>query len=81
MVLQVNEVLVKHGLNARVIAFVKDVGGNFSTMTQVLASIVSCEKLGVRHIHLWIHFGGMLCVKLVNMPLMIIAYFLMHLLQ
>jgi hypothetical protein len=59
MVLQVNEVLVKHGLNAHVIAFIKDEGGNFSTMTQALASIVSCEKLGVWHIH----FGGMLCLK------------------
>jgi uncharacterized membrane protein (DUF2068 family) len=58
MVLQINEVLVKHGLNAHVIAFVKDEGGNFSTMTQVLASIVSCEKLGLWHIHLWIHFGA-----------------------
>jgi hypothetical protein len=76
MVLQVNEVLVKHAFNAHVIAYVKDEGGNFSTMTQALASIVSCGKLRVWHIHLWIHFGGMLCLKVVNMPLMILKFVL-----
>jgi hypothetical protein len=45
-------------------------------MTQVLASIVSCERLGVWHIHLWIHFGGVLCLKVVNMPLMILKFVL-----
>jgi hypothetical protein len=51
MALQVNEVLVKHGLNARVIAYVKDErgNGNLLTMTQALICIVSCEKLGLAH--------------------------------
>jgi hypothetical protein len=41
MVLQVNEVLAKHGLNVRVIAYVKDEGGNLSTMTTTLTFVVS----------------------------------------
>jgi hypothetical protein len=32
MALQVNEILVKHGFNAWVIAYVKDEGNNLSTM-------------------------------------------------
>jgi hypothetical protein len=49
MALQVNEILVKHGLNACVIAYVKNKGDNISTMTQALTSIVSCEKLVLAH--------------------------------
>jgi hypothetical protein len=49
MALQVNEILGKHGLNACVIAYVKDKRGNLLTMTQVLIFIVSCEKLGLAH--------------------------------
>jgi hypothetical protein len=47
MALQVNEVFAKHGLNAWVIAYVKNEGGNLSTMTIALTSIVSCEVLGL----------------------------------
>jgi hypothetical protein len=52
MALQVNEVLTKHGLNVQVIAYVKDKGGDLSTMTQALISIVSCERLSKWHNHL-----------------------------
>jgi hypothetical protein len=52
MVLQVNVMLAKHGFNVQVIAYVKDKGGNLSTMTQALISIVSCERLSKWHNHL-----------------------------
>jgi hypothetical protein len=73
MVLQVNEVLAKHGLNAWVIACVKNKGGNLSSMTQALTSVVSCEGLGL-HNHLWSHIEGMLCLNVVNMSLMILKF-------
>jgi len=47
MDLQVNEVLTKHGFNAQVITYVKDEGGNLSTKTNVLTTIISCEVLGL----------------------------------
>jgi hypothetical protein len=47
MALQVNDVLVKHMLNVYVVAYVKDEGNNFSTMTFALTFIVSCENLGL----------------------------------
>jgi hypothetical protein len=62
MALQVNEVLTKHGLNVRGIAYIKDKRGNLSTMTQALISIISCERLSKWHNHLWGHVGGMMCV-------------------
>jgi len=74
MALQVNEVLTKHGLNVQVIAYVKDKGGDLSTMTQALISIVFCERLSKWHNHLWGHVGGMMCLNVVNMPLMIIKF-------
>ncbi len=74
MALQVNEVLTKHGLNVQVIAYVKDKGGDLSTMTQALISIVSCERLSKWHNHLWGQVGGMMCLSVVNMPLMIIKF-------
>jgi len=43
MALQVNDVLAKHGLNACVLAYVKNEGSNLSTMTFVLTSVVFCE--------------------------------------
>ncbi len=43
MVLQVNDVLAKHGLNAQVLAYVKDKGRNFSTMIIISTLVVSCE--------------------------------------
>jgi len=43
MALQVNDVLAKHGLNACVLAYVKDERSNLSTMTFVLTSVVFCE--------------------------------------
>jgi hypothetical protein len=47
MALQVNDVLTKHGLNARVLAYVKDEGSNLSTMTFPLTLVMSCEVLGL----------------------------------
>ncbi len=44
-----NVMALQHVLNACVIAYVKNKGGNLSTMTQALTSIVSCEKLGLAH--------------------------------
>jgi len=38
---------VKHGFNIQVITYVKDEGGNFSTMTKILISIISCEGLSL----------------------------------
>jgi hypothetical protein len=73
MALQVNEVLAKPGLNAWVIVYVKNKGGNLSTMTQALTSIVSCERLCL-HNHLWSHIGGMLCLNVVNMSLMLLRF-------
>lgn len=52
MALQVNEVLAKHGLKVLVIAYVKNKGGNISTMTQAFLSILSCERLSKSHNHL-----------------------------
>jgi len=46
IVLQVNEVFAKHGFNAQVIIYVKEEGGDLSTMTTILTSIVSCRVLG-----------------------------------
>jgi hypothetical protein len=37
--------LVKLGLNAQVIAYVKGEMSNLSTMTTILTSIISCEVL------------------------------------
>jgi hypothetical protein len=50
LALQVSEVLKKHGHNVQVIAYVKNEGGNISTMTQALTFVVSCEKLGLAHL-------------------------------
>jgi hypothetical protein len=44
--LQVNEVFAKHGLNVQVIIYVKEEGGDLSTMTTILTSIVSGRVLG-----------------------------------
>jgi hypothetical protein len=45
--LQVNDVLAKHGFNACILAYFKDEGSNLSIMTSTLASVVSCEILGL----------------------------------
>jgi hypothetical protein len=68
MVLQVNEVLAKHGLNAWVIACVKDEGGNLSTITQALTSIVSCEGLGAQPLveSYWGHAMFKCCQYVIN---------------
>ncbi len=42
-----NEIFAKLELNVQVITYVKDEGGNISTMTQVLIYIISCEGLGL----------------------------------
>jgi hypothetical protein len=49
MALQVNDVLAKHGLDAHVLAYVKNEGSNLSIMTFALSSVVSCEMLGLWH--------------------------------
>ncbi len=76
MALQVNEMLTKHGFNVQVIAYVKDKGGDLLTMTEALISIVSCERLNKWHNHLRGHIEGMMCLNVVNMPLMIIKFVL-----
>jgi len=43
VVLQLNDVLAKHGLNVQVLAYVKDEGRNFSTMIIIATLVVSCE--------------------------------------
>jgi hypothetical protein len=43
VVLQVNDVLPKHGLNVQVLACVKDEGRNFSIMIIISTLVVSCE--------------------------------------
>jgi hypothetical protein len=43
---EINDVFAKYGLNARIIAYVKDEGGNLNTMTNALTFVVSCETLG-----------------------------------
>ncbi len=45
--LQLIEVLAKHGFNVGVIVYVKDEGGNFSTIISTLVFVVSCEVLGL----------------------------------
>jgi hypothetical protein len=47
MVIQVNDVLAKHGLNTHVFAYVKNERNNLATMTFVLTFVVSCEVLGL----------------------------------
>jgi hypothetical protein len=42
LALQVNDLFAKHKLTAYVLTYVKDEGNNFSTMTFVFTSIVSC---------------------------------------
>jgi hypothetical protein len=59
MALQVNEMLAKHGLNAWVIAYVKDKGSNISTTTIILTFLFHVKCWGWQH-HLWGYVGGML---------------------
>jgi hypothetical protein len=40
-------VLAKHGFITWVITYVKDEGGNLSTMTTALTSMVPCQALGL----------------------------------
>jgi hypothetical protein len=48
MDLQVNEVLQTHGLNAKIIPYIKDENNNLSIMTIALTyNIVSYEVLGL----------------------------------
>jgi len=65
MVLQVNEVLVKHGLNTWVIVYAKDEGGHLSTMTTTLIFLYHVRYYGWQH-HLWEHVGGMPCLSVAN---------------
>ncbi len=45
--MQVNDVLVNHGLNIHVLPYIKDEGSNLVTMTSTLTFVVSCEVLGL----------------------------------
>jgi hypothetical protein len=45
MAIQVNEVLVTYGLNAKILAYVKDDNNNLSIMTNALNSVISCALL------------------------------------
>jgi hypothetical protein len=45
MAIQVNEMLVVYGLNAKILTYVKDEGNNLSTMTNALTFVVSCKLL------------------------------------
>jgi hypothetical protein len=47
LVLQMNDLLVKHGLNLRVLVYVKDQANNLSIMPFTFILIVSCEILGM----------------------------------
>jgi hypothetical protein len=42
-----NELLVKHRLNVRVLVYVKDKANNLSIMTFTFTLIMSCEILGM----------------------------------
>ncbi len=42
LALQVNDLFAKHKLTTYVLTYVKDEGNNFSTMTSIFTSIVSC---------------------------------------
>jgi hypothetical protein len=43
----VNDLLAKHGINVHVITYVKDEGGDFSTMISILTFVVFREVLGL----------------------------------
>jgi hypothetical protein len=45
MVAQVKELLLSYNLLDKLIAYVKDEGGNLSTFTRALSSMVSCAPL------------------------------------
>jgi hypothetical protein len=45
-----NDVLAKHKFNAHVLAYVKDEGSNFSTITFALTFVVSYEIWGYQHL-------------------------------
>jgi hypothetical protein len=49
----VNNVPTKHGLNACVLAYVKDERGSFSTITFALTYIVLCEVFGLSTPFVW----------------------------
>jgi hypothetical protein len=46
MALQVNDVLIRHGLHVHVLTYVKE-GANLFTMISSLTSVVSCEFMGL----------------------------------
>jgi hypothetical protein len=47
LVLQVNDLLAKHGLKVYVIAYIENEGGNIFNMTSILTCVVSREVLGL----------------------------------
>jgi hypothetical protein len=57
MVLQVNVLLSKHGFNVCVIAYVKNEGGNISTMIYALIFVVSYENLDLFTPFIWTCWG------------------------
>jgi hypothetical protein len=69
MALQVNDVFAKYGLNARIIAYVKDEGGILNTITNALTFDVSYETLGLQTPFLgscWINMPQMMFKFLLN---------------
>jgi hypothetical protein len=47
MVIQINNVFVKHGLCTHIFAYVKNERNNLATMTFALTFVLSCEVLGL----------------------------------
>ncbi len=76
IVLQENNVLVKHMFDIYVFAYVRDERNNLSTMTFILTSIVSYMKFWDHRHLLEGLIGAMQCPSVVNMPQMIPNYVL-----
>jgi hypothetical protein len=45
-------------------------------VNEILVKHVFHVKNWVWHIHLWVHVGGMLCLNVVNIPLIILKFML-----
>jgi hypothetical protein len=73
MVLQVNDLLSKHGLNVCVIEYVKR-RRYISTMIYVLTYVVSYEVLGLFTPFVWTCWGHAMFKKIANMPQMTLKY-------
>jgi hypothetical protein len=79
--LWVHEMLVKHGLTAQVIIYVKGEASNLSTMTTIFTSIISCEMLKMATPFCGVMLsnticGGVLCLSVANMTQIILKFVL-----